>query len=324
MGTARSAGRPLREPDPTASELVTQLVTEIVQERVKQGKTLRDIAEGSHYSISALSQGTSGCSIPTKGVITAYAKVLEVDPKQWLEMRTAAVEEKRRQRRTGERAAPAVADQPLPWSKTTAVAVAEAVAEAMPHATGSLVRQITQRKRRDGDVLDSRVNAPQGADAESVSQLVREAVEQATPQLHGNRVSNELSLCTVPGDLMDLLRDTYVKSEMGLRDIARLTTRNGVEISSTSLHKLLKSEQLPPAEVLDAILAACRVHPNEIRVWLFHRARLELALQRNAHRATPSAVARINRISYGYRSNLQLLVTAISILAAIVPVLMRL
>lgn len=282
-------GRPVRDII-NASPIVTQLVTGMVSTRKAEGVTLEHVARTSHYSISALSQATSGQCIPSIGVIKAYARALHVDPAPWLALRALAVEERRRNRKGEESGGSAGVPRPAAPDDIPPSSADDAPARKAGHG------------HAEADGLPATA-------AMRVQQLVTEAVGLATPQLHGSPIANVLSLCTVPGDLVEMLRETQQRSEVSLHDVVRRTPAYGVSISKTSLQKLLTSQDLPTAEVLRAILMSCKVPPNEIKYWLYHRARLELAVARRAHRATGAAARPVRTVSYGSRRQVLLTTT---------------
>jgi hypothetical protein len=155
-----------------------------------------------------------------------------------------------------------------------------------------------------------------------------QTAEHASVQLHGDPVHGALSLCTMPSDFMDLLRETYLTSELGLREISRRAALHNVRISPSSLSTLLKGDQLPPVVALAGVLAACQVPSDQIPAWLYHRARLEIAGVRHttaraatAGTQTPSVTPMMRLDSH--RTGLQLLILACSIIAAALPVLTR-
>lgn len=327
-GKGRSAGRPVREVPVGVSPVVTRLVTEMVDTRMDKGVTLKDISVASHYSIGALSQAMTGLCVPSRGVITAYANALEVDPQPWYDLRALAVEEKHREREKRRQAEP-----PAPPPE----APSQAEASSSPPASKALVLRSSLGSgfrfpgtRREAETGRDTETEPDGAAAHRMYQLVAHAVEQAPlSQPHGNPTAHLLALCTVPGDLTELLRDTYQASGMSLRDISRRTPQGGVQISTSSLHKLMSSQELPTHEVLRAILIACEVPPEQVRSWLWHRNRLEIAAERAALRATATATApalpAVSRVSYsrGPRIELSTTMAILAIMAAVLPMLIR-
>ncbi|MEU5524868.1 helix-turn-helix transcriptional regulator [Streptomyces sp. NPDC047860] len=301
-------GRPVRDIVST-SAIVTELATDMVTTRKTKGMTLQSIAVASHYSISALSQATSGQCIPSLGVIRAYARALNVDPELWLTLRAKAVEERRRHQKNIKDGAPAENPGPPPASAGTSSSSADIVPAGRSRPALPVVTNWLGHHRETGTGGDAELDGVDAATAMRVQQLVTEAVEQATPQLHGYPIANVLSLCTVPGDLIEVLRETRERSAISLQEIARRTPASGVSISKTSLQKLLSSQDLPTAEVLRAVLIACEVPPHEIRFWLYHRARLELARERRAHRRDDPAARPVRTVSYGSRTQVRLAMT---------------
>ncbi|WP_327328139.1 hypothetical protein OG735_40705 [Streptomyces sp. NBC_01210] len=123
----------------------------------------------------------------------------------------------------------------------------------------------------------------------------------------------------------------WLQSEVGLREMEQRVRRYDLAISRSSLHKILNEDQLPPVKVLAAIVGACGVPQDQIDVWMYHRARLEIAEVRHM-RTTATAksidshshTGPLTRISYGPGRSLQILMAACSLIAALLPLLMRL
>lgn len=285
-----AAGRPVRE-IVGFSPIVTELATDMVDTRIKRGMTLQAISTASHYSISTLSQATSGQCIPTQGVIEAYAKALGVDPGPWNELRSRAAKEKHDR---GQKEQDGGTNGPPPRSgSTSSSSGAGRTAGQRSRAAMSQISlgAIKIPGTRDTDGGDETENKPDGAAVKRVQQLVMEAVEQATAQLHGNPTANMLSLCTVPVDMLELLRETRERNGVTFRECAVQLRAAGIQMSHTSLQRLLQGQELPEAELLHAVLMACGVPREEIRYWLYHRARLELARERQVQRRKAAKVS---------------------------------
>ncbi|MCQ4195744.1 helix-turn-helix transcriptional regulator [Streptomyces parvulus] len=318
-------GRPVRA-IVSDSLVVTELATVMVKTRQAKGKTLKDISEVSHYSISALSQATSGQCVPSLGIIQAYAEALEIDPEYWLDLRARAVKERRRinkEAKSGPETSaapniPAVSKSSSPsWASTSAGRSRPALpSNVVGWLPGHHRETSTGEGAAESDTVDDTV-------ARRVQQLVTEAVQQVTPELHGHPIANILSLCTVPGDLIEVLEETRHRSSVSLQEIVRRTPAGGVSMSKTSLQKLLASQDLPSAEVLRAILTACEVPGEEIRYWLYHRARLELARERGARRPDGPAARPVRTVSYGSRTQMRLVAT-LPFMASVLTILMML
>ena len=326
MPASRPPGRPTRGMSPTTPPKKAQLATELLQGRLDAGMTLADVARRAHYSNAALSQATSGRTIPTPDLIKAYAQAVGVDEAHWLALRKEAVEEEIRLR-SKEPGGPET-----PAAGTPLLRVAHP-SDVVLNTTGRH-RTSLSRARRDDEraAAEGRSMTNERVDRPRMTELVREAVqtaEHASVPLHGDPVHGALSLCTMPSDLMDLLRETYLTSELGLREISRRAAQHNVRISPSSLSTLLNGEQLPPMGALAAVLAACDVPSDQIPAWLYHRARLEIAGVRHTtgHHAvtgtnTPTLTPMM-RLESSHRNGLQLLILACSIIAATLPILLR-
>lgn len=93
-----------------------------------------------------------------------------------------------------------------------------------------------------------------------------------------------------------------------------------------TLHKLLKGDRLPPAKLMAAVLAGCGTSPQQINVWLYHRARIEIAGVRHTPRHTPTGRASgrgmiLKEFTYRSRRSLQILMAAATLIVALLQVL---
>ncbi|MGI3202264.1 hypothetical protein ACRJ4W_35720 [Streptomyces sp. GLT-R25] len=158
-----------------------------------------------------------------------------------------------------------------------------------------------------------------------IQQAMASAGRTSVP-VHVDPITGALSLCTVPKDLMELLRALWTQSKVSLREMEQRVRRFDLIISRSSLHKILNEDHLPPVDVLAAIVGACSTARDRIDVWLYHRARLEIAeVRQRPRRSTASAPPRHSPGSpYGTGRTLQALIAACSHLATLVPLLMRL
>jgi hypothetical protein len=74
---------------------------------------------------------------------------------------------------------------------------------------------------------------------------------------------------------------------------------------------------------LRAILIACEIPAEEIRFWLYHRARLELARERRAHRHNGPDARPVRTVSYGSRLQMKI-GTALPIVASMLTIILML
>lgn len=303
----KACGRPLRIIIAT-SVVMEQLANDMVNTRKLKKKTLKDISEATHYSISALSQATSGKDVPSFGVVEAYAAALEVDSAPWQRLRGLALAERRPPEKKAKNK-DAGGDSSAGGSSGSGPAGSGAAGQPSPQ-DGSATADRPRKEAKKDVVVDEM--------AMRVQNLVSEAVQQITPQLHGSPTANMLSLCTVPGDLIELLNETRHRHGISLQDIVRQTPKLGVSISKSSLQKLLVSRDLPSAEVLGAILAACGIPDRDVQFWLYHRARLELARERSVHR-DDGHQRQVRTVSYATRTQLQLM-TILPMIASAVTI----
>ncbi|MEU6540523.1 helix-turn-helix transcriptional regulator [Streptomyces sp. NPDC047000] len=272
------------------TSILIELANDMVTTRKEVGLTLKNIADTTHYSVSALSQATSGKSIPTTGIIKAYAEALGIDPKHWYDMRDQAVKERGGK---GRKNTPKNDNRP-PGSSRRPASPAPSLANVSAFKARAAMAQVVGvgggKLSRDSDLTESESKNPEPPGNVAVAtmhKLVLDAFEQAPSQLHGHPVANVLSLCTIPADLLEVLRDTRERSGLSFRACSAALRSKGVDISATTLQRLLNGVDLPPVDLLHALLTTCRVQPEEIRYWLYHRARLELASARAAQRGVP-------------------------------------
>ncbi|MFJ9565946.1 helix-turn-helix transcriptional regulator [Streptomyces fuscichromogenes] len=284
----RAPGRPIRE-IVGVSPVLTELVTDMVVTRKTLGVTLQEVSEKGNYSISTLSTATSGQCIPSPGVIKAYAEALGVDPERWYALRSRAVKEKRgeAQEESDGGSEPPARPSPPAAPPTGGRTNGPRIRVNMPQISvqGKGLKLIASRDAgHSAATVQESEETGETAVPTRMQQLVAEALEQTNSQLHGNPTANVLSLCTVPADLLELLRETRERNEITFRECAMQLRERGILMSPSSLQRLLQGQELPEAELLHALLAVCNVSREEIRYWLYHRARLELARERQIQR----------------------------------------
>lgn len=320
MATTRSHGRPRRQVLPPMTPSLRRLVEVLGEGR--GGMKLTEVAKATHYSISALSDATSGKRIPTVALIEKYAAACGMDPAPLLALRQQAVQEKN--------SAPAtVQDEP---DASSALVVRHGTAEVVRQTIGGMSLSKMRGTRREEDTPSA--EPPPGQLDLHMATLIQQAMASAgrsSVPVHVDPITGALSLCTVPKDLMELLRALWLQSEVSLREMEQRVRRYDIVVSRSSLHKILNEDQLPPVKVLAAIVGACGMPQDQIDVWMYHRARLEIAEVRHM-RTTATAksidihshTGPLTRISYGPGRSLQILMAACSLIAALLPLLMRL
>ncbi|MFD9224938.1 helix-turn-helix domain-containing protein [Streptomyces sp. NPDC060064] len=316
----RTHGRPRRQVLPPMTPSLQRLVQALGDGRGEM--KLTDVAKITHYSISALSDATSGKRIPTVTLIERYAAACGMDPAPLLALRQQAVQEKN--------AAPAPAQDES--AASSALAVPHATAEVVRQTIGSMSLPKMRGARREEDTPPS-AEPPPGVVDVHMATLIQQAMASAgrtSVPVHVDPITGALSLCTVPKDLMELLRALWAQSEVSLREMEQRVRRFDLAISRSSLQKILNEDHLPPVDVLAAIVGACGKAQDQIDVWLYHRARLEIAEVRHRQSTataksvdSPGNTAALTRISYGTGKSLQILMAACSLMAALVPLLMR-
>ncbi|WP_371601200.1 helix-turn-helix domain-containing protein [Streptomyces sp. NBC_00564] len=284
---------------------------------------LADVAKATHYSISALSDATSGKRIPTIPLIEKYAAACGMDPAPLLALRQQAVQEKN--------TTPAQVQQDESPASSAPVA-RHGTAEVVRQTIGgmSLPKMLSGRREEDTPSAEASPGLVDVHMATLIQQAMASAGRTSVP-VHVDPITGALSLCTVPKDLMELLRALWTQSEVSLREMEQRVRRFDLIISRSSLHKILNEDHLPPVDVLAAIVGACSNTQDHIDVWLYHRARLEIAEVRHRQSTTatksvdsPGNAVALTRISYGTGRSLQILMAACSLMAALVPLLMRL
>ncbi|WP_405759119.1 helix-turn-helix domain-containing protein [Streptomyces sp. NBC_00073] len=296
----------------------------------RDGLTLAEVSKRSHYSVSALSGVTSGVNIPTADLIAAYAQATgrSDDTDRWLALRQAAINEKKAGKTTidddgNSPAGTASLTRPAPNSPATPDS--GRTLALLP----SIARIRTARREAD---TTAHTAAPSAGNTHMAS-LVLEAVEAAertSAPIHVDPVTGALSLCTMPRDLMELLRTLRSTAGATFDRMERDVQGYGVSLSRTTLSRLMSSDQLPPPNVLAAVLDALSVPQDKIDVWLYHRARLEIADVRHAGRHTPPSktsrrprMTALQPIPYGYARVVPLMIAAVSLLVAVLPLLLR-
>ncbi|MEV6400813.1 helix-turn-helix transcriptional regulator [Streptomyces sp. NPDC051907] len=281
---------------------------------------LTEVAKATHYSISALSDATSGKRIPTVALIEKYAAACGMAPAPLLALRQQAVQEKNS----------APAKEPDGPDASSALVVRHNTAGVVRQTIGGMSLPKMRGIRREEDA-PSAEPPPGGLDvhmATLIQQAMASAGRAGVP-VHVDPITGALSLCTVPKDLMELLRALWVQSEVSLREMEQRVRRYDLVVSRSSLHRILNEDQLPPVEVLAAVVGACGMPQDQIDVWMYHRARLEIAEVRHMRTTTTAKSSDSNRagllvrIPYSPGRSLQILIAACSLMAALLPLLMR-
>ncbi|MEU6395341.1 hypothetical protein [Streptomyces sp. NPDC046939] len=295
--SSRPPGRPRRTTVNCAWPSLKQLSTELADARGPV--RLADFAEVTHYSIAALSDATSGKRIPTEQFLQAYAKAAaELNGgnewellTRWTALREAAAKERN-----------ASETSMLPVGSSGSGATGILNGHVQVNASGEVVpspesvtlgptetAKLWIAKRREASVpeQDPARGGDAGSEEEKVPRrlvsLVSQAVEaekvanRDNVAVHVDPVLGALALGSTSKDVKMLLRDRLNRAGVSFRDLATDLNKNGIRVSKSTLERrLTDDEPLPPA-LLGAMLHSCGASRAEVSVWLYHRARIEIA-----------------------------------------------
>lgn len=292
----RPAGRPRRPHVQAKWPSLQQLSVELLDAR--GSVTLARFAAECHYSIAACSDATSGKRIPTEGFLRAYATATSVfasEPvnekellNRWIRMRRAALTERAAEKQ----------DQPLrlkqPQKATmvrlgAAHEVSGAGQTTIQRVADPMSRRAAKRTAKRHEAIPAQPGAEdkdgqEGVVSRRLAPLVLQAVEAAEGAsrdhvpVHLDPVFGALALGSTPKDLAMLLRDKITNAGLSLRDLEAGLAGRGLSVSKSTLAaKLGSGDPLISADLLAGVLRVCGARRSEINVWLYHRARIEIA-----------------------------------------------
>ncbi|WP_156724783.1 helix-turn-helix domain-containing protein [Streptomyces apocyni] len=285
----RPPGRPPRSTVFSPWPSLKQLSIELMDARGPI--RLADFAEVTHYSIAALSDATSGKRIPTEQFLRAYAKAAAElnDGNQrelldrWTSLREAALKEREGSRSQLLVGGTATATSALPPALTTADGASNPV---VPHPTETTRKWSSKRREASIPNQTTPKNGNQDGE-EKVPRRLASLVSQAfqaekvanrdNVAVHVDPVLGALALGSDSKDIKMLLQDRLNRAGVSLRELEVRLNRLGIQTSKSTLERKLHDDEPISADSLSAMLVCSGASRAEINVWLYHRARIEIA-----------------------------------------------
>ncbi|MFF3696626.1 helix-turn-helix domain-containing protein [Streptomyces sp. NPDC002221] len=229
--------------------------------RKSSGLTVGELSARIMYSAAAISQGTSGKTVPSLELVEAFVQGCGYtgDMEVW---RRAHREARRDSSR--ETPSPAVAD-PGDGSVPLLTRVPRArrqrrTEEAAPplHADGLLA--LVQQARKY-ELKDKRVTSVTSSD-----------------YMH-----TALALCTTAEDVLELMNELIRSKGISLTELERKSA-SLYQISNTTFTHLLGGTTLPTTELLHIFLAGCGVDADRMVMWHFTVTRIRISEMRQRER----------------------------------------
>ena len=226
--------------------------------RKDSGLTISELAKKISYSPTAISQATSGKTVPSWDLVEAFVKGCgyEGDMEHWRRTHRHA----RRDRKgihssedTGE--TPMVRLQLVP-PRLRRPAAEVPVAPLHPDGLLALVQQAREFERRD-----KRVTSVTSAD-----------------QMH-----TALALCTTAEDVIELMNELVRTKGLSLQELEERSRRH-YPISDTTFTQVLSGTSLPTTEWLYIFLSSCGLEEERTVMWHFTVTRIRISQMRQRDR----------------------------------------
>ncbi|MFB4427044.1 helix-turn-helix domain-containing protein [Streptomyces sp. QL37] len=304
-----STGRPEK---PVSGDYPNTVAVALIlrEQRHISGLTLRQLSHRVNYSVATLSAAASGKSLHRWEVVKAYAKGCNASPQLmtdlWERWQLASSDlngtnsapptprdspeqthspqppngdpqdtklRSQKRARTATNAAQKISagNQPqAPLPRRSKGAPAQSFADTVgPEREVPFQDPTTTQRQR---------NAPSDP-GNSLTALMRQAraMESSASTAPANPFATALTLCTTSDHFSELTRRLWQHSGLSLRDLSYQTRKTVYPISKSTFHAALNSNQLPPTEVLHALLVACAVPSDNWSLWHHTRTRLKLA-----------------------------------------------
>ncbi|MCK8438769.1 helix-turn-helix domain-containing protein [Streptomyces sp. D2-8] len=290
-------GRPLKPLSAETDPRIAAVAEALRDLRLRAGLSLRQLAVKCNYSPATLSIAASGKSLPRWEVVEAYVRGCTSDEDEQIRIRNLwnqahAVQE-------GARRAP----NPAPSEANNGRdGVRRPAHEATAHepdnrrawrtrrpAGSSFADAVTQPARDRGPAPDAsasprspvpparRAGVPQATvrlrdPGDSLPKLVHQA-----HLISNNSAYTALDLCSTPEHFIELLERLRHTNGLSLRELSDRCKRYGYPVSKSTLHDLLKGQELPSTELLHAFLHSCGCDADDWMAWHQTRTRLKIA-----------------------------------------------
>lgn len=267
-------------PDSTPME-VAELARELRALRRSSGMTYKDLSRKSHYSAAALSTAASGKSVPKWEVVESFVRGCGFtgDITTWSQLyRNAAARAKTEE-------AAAKAKVRVAEAGTTEATRAEERVEAHQPRVHVRRKAVTEPQETIPAQPDGLLALVQQFMDAHIQLNVREFDDPTrTGHFNVDHVHTALALCTVPEDVLSVMRELVADRNLTIGDLER-RSRAVYPISGATFAHVLNGNELPTTEWLNIFLRACGVDQERTLIWHYTVNRIKIAQLR--HRQTP-------------------------------------
>ncbi|WP_369211113.1 helix-turn-helix domain-containing protein [Streptomyces flavofungini] len=230
--------------------------------RASSGLTVGELAERISYSPAAVSQSTSGKTVPSWDLVEAFVKGCGY---------TGDMESWRRAHREARR------------DSSRETAVTSASGGDAGDGTGHLLARVPRPRLRSAE----RTVPPLHADG--LLALVQQARayeakdKRVTSVRSSDYMHTALALCTTAEDVLELMNELIRSKGVSLTELEK-SSASFYRISNTTFTHLLSGTTLPTTELLHIFLAGCGVDADRMVMWHFTVTRIRISEMRQRER----------------------------------------
>ncbi|MEU2953706.1 helix-turn-helix domain-containing protein [Streptomyces xanthochromogenes] len=254
------------------------LAAEMRALRKSSGLTVSELSARIMYSPAAISQGTSGKTVPSWDLVEAFVRGCGYtgDMEVWRRAHLDARRDSSRESVSASTADPGDGSGPL-LTRVPLARRQRRAEEAVPamHADGLLA--LVQQARKY-ELKDKRVTSVTSSD-----------------YMH-----TALALCTTAEDVLELMNELIRSKGISLTELERKSD-SLYRISNTTFTHLLGGTTLPTTELLHIFLAGCGVDADRMVMWHFTVTRIRISEMRQRERKAASPRRASNKASLGKR-----------------------
>lgn len=278
-GRSTAVARPEKELPPDIPLSLRSLAIEMRNLRKDSSLTISQLAKTINYSTTAVSQATSGKTVPSWDLVEAFVQGCGYtgDMEQWKRAHRAARRDAKGtsgSEDTGETPVPRLAL--VPRLRRPSEQPVQPAAPSQPDGLLALVQQAREFERRD-----KRVTSVTSAD----------------------HMHTALALCTTPEDVIELMIELVNDKNLSLQELEERSRRH-YPISNATFTQVLSGNALPTTEWLHIFLSACGLEEERTVMWHFTVTRIRISEMRQRER---QGVMRSRRRRQGLREGIQAL-----------------
>ncbi len=252
--------RPEKELPSDVPLSLRSLAIEMRNLRRASGLTISQLAKEISYSTTAVSQATSGKTVPSWDLVEAFVQGcgFTEDMERWKRAHRAA----RRDSAKGPSTSEDTGETPVarlalvPRLRRPAEQPAQQPAQAQPGGLLALVQQAREFERDDKRVA-------------SVTS--------------GDHMHTALALCTTPEDVIELMIELVNDKGLSLQEL-EVRSRRKYHISIATFTQVLSGNTLPTTEWLHIFLSACGLEEEDTVMWHFTVTRIRISEMRQRGR----------------------------------------